>query len=124
MTPEEAQARLPEQFKDLSAHGEWIAWTDEERVHKQANATVEELAVFYHAMLPRAEEIYDYLEPVDHENMSDEERTLLCLGAAFAEIADGVEYYSPESTAAAAMPRFLTSHDSLLGFTQEVQPLA
>ena len=106
--------KLPEAFQHLSEHLHWASWEERERMERQASSTVEELAVFYDAMLPETAEIFAYLEklPAD-DSMSTEDRTLFSLAVAFAEIADGVEYYSPESTSAAAMPRFKISHDIL-----------
>jgi hypothetical protein len=114
---EQPNVTFPEGFEDLEAYSEWVLWTDEERVHKQVTTSVDDLAVFYRGMLPRAGAIYDHLATVPLDKpMSDEDHTLLCLAAAFGEIADGVEYYSPESTAADAMPRFISLHDSLFGW--------
>ena len=106
--------KLPEAFQHLSEHLHWASWEERERMERHASSTVEELAVFYDAMLPETAEIFAYLEklPAD-DSMSTEDRTLFSLAVAFAEIADGVEYYSPESTSAAAMPRFKISHDIL-----------
>jgi hypothetical protein len=108
---------LPEQFAALQRWDAWIQWTDAERVEKQVTTSVEDLAEFYNAMLPHAGEIYDYLVgvPID-DLMPHEDRALLCLAIAFAEIADGVEYYSPQSTAAKDMPRFVSAHDSIFGW--------
>ena len=71
-------------------------------------------------MFPLYGAIYDHLENVDLEGMSSEDATLLCLAVAFTEIADGVEHYSPDSTAADAMPRFVSTHDSLLGWRRSL----
>jgi hypothetical protein len=121
MTAPPENQSLPQQFAELERWRDWIQWSDEERTQKQVNSTVEELGEFYRGMLPHAGAIYEYLYEKPLEGMSDEDLTLLCLGVALAEIADGVEFYSPESTAADAMPRFLTLHDSLFGYRpQEV----
>lgn len=114
----ERPTKLPAQFAELQRWDDWILWTDPERVQKQVTTGVEELAEFYNALLPRAGEIYDYLSHVslaDKSAISDEDLALLVLAIAFAEISDGVEYYSPESTAAFDMPRFKSFHDSVFG---------
>ena len=115
MTGQATGQKLPEGFEHLGDHLQWACWEESERMQLQVESTVEELAVFYDAMLPHVSEIYGYLEnvPADESRMSDDDRTLFSLAVAFAEIADGVEYYSPESTSAAAMPRFRISHDIL-----------
>jgi hypothetical protein len=107
---------FPDGFEHLLEHADWVLWTEEERVEKQVTTSVEDLSQFYNAVLPHAGAIYDHLEGVQLDAMSDADRALLCLGVAFAEIANGVEYYSPDSTAAEAMPRFRSSHDPLLGW--------
>ncbi len=114
MSAPATERKLPEAFEHLSDHLHWASWEEQERMERQVNATVEELAVFYDAVLPHTAEIFAHLENVPaEESMSTEDRTLFSLAVAFAEIADGVEYYSPESTSAAAMPRFKISHDIL-----------
>ena len=114
MGAQATEQKLPEGFEHLSDHLEWARWDERERMQLQIDSTVEELAVFYDAVLPHVAEIYAHLAnvPAD-DSMSDEDRTLFSLAVAFAETADGVEYYSPESTSAAAMPRFKISHDIL-----------
>jgi hypothetical protein len=110
--------RLPAQFAELQPLGdEWIQWDDASRIHKQVTTGVEELAAFYNAVAPRAGEIYDYLArvPLD-DDMADEDTALLALAIVLAEIADGVEYYSPHSTGPVHMPRWEALHDSILGW--------
>ena len=109
------EPKLPAPFEHLSEHLHWASWEEQERMERQVSSTVEELAVFYDAMLPLTAEIFAYLEnvPIGESRMRNEDRTLFSLAVAFADIADGVEYYSPESTSAAAMPRFKISHDIL-----------
>ncbi len=78
--------------------------------------SVEDLATFYNAVAPRAGDLYDYLAGVRMDDpISDEDMALLTLAVAFAEIADGVEFYAPDSTAPVDMPRWITSHHSVLG---------
>ena len=80
--------KLPEAFQHLSEHLHWASWEERERMERHASSTVEELAVFYDAMLPETAEIFAYLEklPAD-DSMSTEDRTLFSLAVAFAEIA-------------------------------------
>jgi hypothetical protein len=112
----ERPKKLPAQFADLQPWDEWILFSDRERVDKQVSSDVEDLAMFYNAVAPRAAELYDYLDGVRlDEPISDENLALLTLAIAFAEIADGVEFYAPDSTAPVDMPRWVTSHDSIFG---------
>lgn len=111
-----ATIAFPPGFEHLREFEDWVLFTDAERVEKQVTTSVEELAEFYEGMLPHIAAIHDHLENVAVDDIADEDRTLLCLGVMFIEIANGVEYYSPESTAADAMPRFVSRHDSLFGW--------
>ena len=106
--------KLPAQFADLQQWDEWIQWDDRSRIEKHVTTSVEDLAAVYNALLPRAGEIYDYLSGVRLDGeISDEDMALLVLAIVLAEIADGVEHYSPGSTAAVDMPRWKTFHDSI-----------
>lgn len=110
------KAIFPEGFEHLLEFEGWLRYTDAERVEKQVTTSVEDLAAFYERMFPHISAIYDHLAGVEIDAMTEQDRALLCLGVAFIEIANGVEYYSPDSTAADAMPRFVSLHDSLLGW--------
>jgi len=113
----ERSKQLPARFAELQRFEEWIQWEDEARVQKHVGADVEELAAFYDAMLARAGEIWDYLAEVRlADGLRAEDEALLVLAITFAEISDGVEYYSPDSTAAVDMPRFKALHDSVFGW--------
>ena len=114
MSAEATGQKLPKAFEHLSGHLGWAMWEEKDRMERQVSSTVEELAEFYDAMLPHTGEIYKHLEKLDvSAEMSEEDRTLFSLAIAFAEIVDGVEYYSPESTSASAMPRFEIGHPIL-----------
>lgn len=116
----ERSKELPAQFADLQQWDEWIQWDDESRVQKHMAADVEDLAAFYNAMLARTAEIWDYLAQIRLDGeISDEDQALLVLAIAFAEVADGVEYYSPDSTAAVDLPRFTALHDSVFGWQKK-----
>jgi hypothetical protein len=108
--------QLPNGFEHLLEYEDWVLHTDAERVQKQVTTSVEGLAEFYEGMFPHVPAIYDHLEGIKLDELTDQDRDLLCLGVMFIEIANGVEYYSPESTAADAMPRFISYHDSLFGW--------
>ena len=116
MAMAKAETAFPQGFEELQRYEDWVLFTDAERVQKQVTTSVEDLAAFYEGMFPHAAAIYDHLAGIQLDEMSDEDRALLCLAVAFIEIANGVEYYSPDSTAADAMPRFVSLHDSLFGW--------
>lgn len=108
---------LPAQFADLQQWDEWIVWDDPSRVQKHVSADVEDVVAFYNAVAPRAGEIYQYLSGVPLEgDMADEDMALLALSVTLAEVANGVEYYAPDSTASVDMPRWKTHHHSILGW--------
>lgn len=114
--PPAGEVKFPPGFEALREYADWVLWTEAERVEKQVTTSVEDLAAFYHGVFPHLGAMYDHLAEIPIEAMSDEDRTLLCLAISLMEIANGVEYYSPDSTAAEAMPRFACVHDSLLGW--------
>ena len=113
---EATETLFPEGFEHLREFEDWVLYTDRERVEKQITTSVEELGAFYEGVFPHVPAIYEYLQSVELDEMTDQDRALLCLGIMLMEISNGVEYYSPESTAAEAMPRFAPYHDPLFGW--------
>lgn len=107
---EDGSVKLPREFQSLAAHEDWILWAEEERIQKRVDEGIEAVTAFYNGMLPHLERILQHLGSVKLGELSDEDRALMCLTVAFVEIADAVEYYSPHSTAAMAMPRLRPSH--------------
>ena len=65
-----AERQLPEPFADLAPYLAWSLPTDRERSAKRQSSTMEEINAFYHAMLPRMEEILSCLEQYPPEQCS------------------------------------------------------
>jgi hypothetical protein len=108
-----SRPKLPEQFADLSPRLEWVALDENERLQKRVASSIDEMREFYDLMFPRMPEIIEYLLGVDISDMSDEEETVLTLAVAYAEIADAVDFYAPDSTAPDGVGRFRAVHAGL-----------
>jgi hypothetical protein len=80
--------QLPERFVDLSAFvGEWALRTERDRFLKLHSVSLQQLRVFYDAMLPRMDEVLTYLNQWEVDALPDDARTLFELTMTFAEIA-------------------------------------
>jgi hypothetical protein len=85
---------LPEQFRDLESWARiWALRTEAERHARRLASTIEELRVFYDAMMSRIEDILAYLSEFPLESLTPEVDRLLRLAFALAEIAPAVELY-------------------------------
>ena len=71
---------LPKEFKDLEAFvSEWALVTESERVKKRYSSTMEEIKLFYDAMLPQLETILEYLNRFSLDELPEAEKRLLYL---------------------------------------------
>jgi hypothetical protein len=84
---------LPEPFRDLEPYLAWSLPTDRERSAKRQSGTMVEINAFYHAMLPRMDEILAYLEQYPPEQVPAEVQRLFFLTLSLAKIAPAVEMY-------------------------------
>jgi hypothetical protein len=112
-----ASLKLPAPFADLQPWEGWIQPDEQDRVQRHVTVPTGYLGDFYRAVLPRIADIYDYLAeiPLGGE-FKDEDLALLLLAVAFAEVADGVEFYAPSANAPDCIPRMIPMHDSVLGW--------
>jgi hypothetical protein len=85
---------LPKGFEDLAL---WVMWDRDlmsERSLQRAESTMEEIQSFYDAMLPRMENILEYLVTVSMSaDMDLETKSLLNLSKSMAEVAPAVEQF-------------------------------
>ena len=94
MEREDKQAHhLPEPFQDLEPYLAWAEPTDRERSVKRQTSAMAEINAFYHAMLPRMEEILSCLEEYPLERAPADVRRLFLLTLSLAKIAPAVEMY-------------------------------
>lgn len=89
----EVQRHLPEPFVDLVPYLAWVLSTDRERSIKRQSSTMNEINAFYHAMLPRMDEILTYLEQYPPDNVPADVQSLFFLTLSLAKIAPAVEMY-------------------------------
>ena len=69
---------LPSEFTKLQPFvADWALSNEQDRFVKLTQTSIETLREFYDAMVPRAEEIADYLNARDLNNLAEDERTLL-----------------------------------------------
>lgn len=85
---------LPEQFRDLerfAAH--WSLQTERERNRRRLSSEMPEIQEFYDSMLPRMDEIMDYLNQYPLDGLAPEAKRLLYLTFSLAEVTPAVEQY-------------------------------
>jgi hypothetical protein len=71
---------LPEQFADLEPFARiWSLETGQERWEQRLRSTMPELQAFYDAVLPQAEAIMEYLDPLPLDDLPDQEVNLMRL---------------------------------------------
>lgn len=85
---------LPEPFHDLEKFAApWALQTERERNRKRLSSTMAEIQGFYDAMLPRMDDIMEYLNQYPLDQLPAEVRHLLYLTLALAEVTPAVEQY-------------------------------
>ncbi|MDA0821811.1 MAG: hypothetical protein O3C28_05230 [Proteobacteria bacterium] len=88
-----SDATLPASFSDLQPWTSWALATERERSDKRQASSMEEILVFYNALLPRAEAALEYLEQYPLERMPADANMLLLLTLSLAEVAPAVELF-------------------------------
>jgi hypothetical protein len=86
---------LPNAFKDLEplAASGWALATERERNSKHYASTMAELQEVYDTLLPRIDDILEYLNNFPLDDMPEDAKRLLHLSFALAEINVAVERY-------------------------------
>ncbi|MEU6749706.1 hypothetical protein ABZ914_26135 [Spirillospora sp. NPDC046719] len=85
---------FPSDFADLEPFAGWALPTERERYAKRIASTMDELQAFYDAAFPRLEGATSYLEQVELDGISDEDKHLLWLFCALVTVAFPVEAWS------------------------------
>ena len=84
--------KLPEAFADLQPFvAEWALANERERFLKLHAVTIAQLRGFYDAMLPRLEQVLQYLNEWKIAELPEDARTLYDLAVTFAETAHPVD---------------------------------
>lgn len=87
------QRQLPEPFADLAPYLAWALPTDRERSVKRQTSAMADINAFYHAMLPRMDEILTYLGQYPVGQAPATAQRLFYLTLSVAKIAPAVEMY-------------------------------
>lgn len=104
---------LPESFAGLEPFCEkWIKETEKERNEVRIHSTLQEIRVFYNAVLPRFEEILKHLDSFEVDALPPPEENLLKLVFSFVEASCAVERFdSPIVTPTFPPERFVIHED-------------
>ena len=99
---------LPEPFQDLGPYVvTWALATEVERNRTRRAGSMEELKKFYNALLPRMDEIIQYLNKFPLDGMPDDARRLYYVALSFMEVSPAVELIGePDETGAFDAERF------------------
>lgn len=89
----QARGALPDGFADLEPFVGWALATETERLASRESSTIEEMQVFYDAMMQRLPAIVQYLNQFPIERMSDETQRLLNMALSVIEVSIAVELY-------------------------------
>ena len=87
------ETNLPEQFSDLEQFAAWCLSTERERNTLRHESSMEEIHSFYDALIPRLEEIFNYLDKFDVNALAEPEQALLNMTLSVAEISNAVEVF-------------------------------
>lgn len=99
---------LPEQFADLEPFAAtWAIPDANDRYARRLASTMDELLAFYHAVVPRGEEVLSYLRQFDLDDMPDSVVNLMWLMGSLSAVSFAVDVFRqptvPE-TCGASMP--------------------
>jgi hypothetical protein len=87
------KCQLPGPFADLTPYRAWALPTEYERSAKRQSSPMAEINAFYHAMLPRMDEILSFLAQYPSEQIPADVQRLFYLTLSMAKIAPAVEMY-------------------------------
>ncbi|HEY6330784.1 MAG TPA: hypothetical protein VI756_15740 [Blastocatellia bacterium] len=83
---------LPEQFQDLTSYASvWALPTEAARNKARRESRMEDLTGFYNAMLPRMDEIIQYLNRFGLDEMPEDVLRLFRIALSFMEVSLSVE---------------------------------
>ena len=83
---------LPSAFRDLQGFvEEWSLASEKDRHLKMLSSSIDELRIFYDAVLPRMDAIKEYLDALPLESLPEDARTLFNLAMTFVETAHPID---------------------------------
>lgn len=112
--------KLPQGYEDLATlAARWARPTEAARSEIRWNATKEDFAAFYDAVMPRLSGILAYLAALPLDGMDEAQSNLFCLAAAFAEAAPHHELYrgSADVPFSFSARRFVPGHGGTLSWS-------
>ena len=103
---------LPEQFPTLNPYAEkWAIDSEEKRRIMRMNSSQSELQSFYQTMKPILDEVIQYLNQFNLDELADAERHLLQMSLSLVEISVAVELFrNPWPLNAWPWEKFSVSH--------------
>ena len=84
---------LPAPFKDLERFGAWALPTERERNVFRRASHYADIKDLYDTLLPRIDEMLEYLNQFPINDLPEEPHRLLLLALALSEVAPAVEFY-------------------------------
>ena len=93
----EPKLRLPDAFRDLENLLDWALPTEQQRHSKRLSSEMDKIQSFYEVMLARTDEIVEYLNQFELNQIPKEIQPLLHLCLSFAEVANAVELFRQPS---------------------------
>jgi hypothetical protein len=106
---------LPEQFADLEPFAQiWVFPTADERYQRRLDGTMDEMKEFYDAALPRGDEIFEYIDQFDFDDLPEPAVNLLWLLCALSVVSFAVDVFK--------QPRIPDSGDAMLPLILEPSP--
>ncbi len=103
---------LPPQFSELEAFADWALPTETARRQKRLNSSMDEIESFYRAVLPRLEEVLEYLNDFPLVNLKGPEKRLMDLTLSLAEVSAAMELYGrPDHPFGIELTRFVIGHE-------------
>jgi len=85
---------LPNQFQNLNSFVEmWALATEQARNTRRRSTAMEEIQEFYEAMLPRMDEIIQYLNQYPLDGFPEDAQRLFYLALSFMEVSPAVELF-------------------------------
>ncbi|MFZ3223352.1 MAG: hypothetical protein WA142_09690 [Rugosibacter sp.] len=86
--------KLPKNFSSLGIFTDkWLLPSEAERHQTRLTTKLDELTIFYDAMLPRMEDIITHLNGFDLQKLDDENQNLLQLSLSFIEVSTSIEFF-------------------------------
>jgi hypothetical protein len=87
------RVKLPASFRDLEPFAHWALPTEKERVVARESGTIEELQVFYDAMIARLPAIIEHLKQFPIDRIPEDSQRLLEMAFSLVEVSIAVELY-------------------------------